>query len=64
MITIEEMEKSVGKKGRIIYLDGHIREGVIEEYHYEKGEDEEPFIFYTPQLTAFQSELDRIEIIN
>lgn len=63
MISIEEMEKAVGRKGRLVYMNGHIREGLIEEYHYEEGEDIEPFILYEPQLAAYQSELESIEIL-
>lgn len=63
MIKIEEMKKAVGEKCRIIYLDGRVREGIVEEYHYEEGEDEEPFILYEPLLAAVQSELERIEIL-
>lgn len=64
MIKVEEMKNAVGKNRIIKYLNNHIRKGVVESYHYEKGEDKEPFILYEPNLAAYQSELESIEIID
>ena len=62
MVTVSEMKKSVHKKCKIVYKNGLIKEGYIEEFQFERDEDEEPFLLYAPNLAVFQSEIERIEI--
>ena len=62
MITVNEMKKSVHKNCKIFYKSGLIKEVYVEEFQFERDEDEEPFLLYTPNLAVFQSEIERIEI--
>ena len=63
MVTTKEMKNAVHNNCKIIYKSGLIKEGYVEEFHHAESEEEEPLILYTPKLAAFQSELERIEIL-
>lgn len=61
MVTVSEMKKSVHRNCKIFYKSGLIKEGYVEEFQFERDEDEEPFLLYTPNMAVFQSEIERIE---
>jgi len=61
MITVNEMKKSVHKNCKIFYKSGLIKEVYVEEFQFERDEDEEPFLLYTPNLAVFQSEIIKVE---
>lgn len=64
MVTLEEMKKAVVHKAFVKCYNSSAKSTFIEQYHYEADEDEEPFILFEPSLAAYQSELEKIEIID
>ena len=64
MVTASEMKDAVHKNCKIIYKSGLIKEGYVEEFQFERDEDEEPFLLYTPNMAAFQSELEAIVVLD
>lgn len=55
------MKNAVHKYCKIIYNNGIVKEAFVEEFQFERDEDEEPFLLYTPNMAVFQSEIERIE---
>ena len=49
---------------KIFYKSGLIKEVYVEEFQFERDEDKEPMILYTPNMVAFQSELDEIVVLD
>ncbi len=59
----KEMKNAVHRVCRIIYKNGTVMEGFVEEYHHAQEEDEESMLLFTPNMAVFLSEIERIEII-
>ena len=64
MVTTNEMKNAVHKNCKIFYKSGLIKEVYVEEFQFERDEDEEPMILYTPNMVAFKQELDEIVVLD
>ena len=64
MVSTNEMKSVKRKRVRFYFADGEVLDSFVESYQFEEDEDEEPMLLCSGNLAVFQSELERIEIIN
>jgi len=63
MVTTKEMIDSCGHYARIKIKGKVTIESFVENYIYEEGEDKEPMILYSPSQAAWQSDIEKKEIL-
>lgn len=63
MVSVKEMKNSIKNKVIFHFIDGQTLGSFVESYEFEDGEDEEPMLLCSKNLAVFQSELEKIEII-
>lgn len=64
MISEKMMEKCVGKKIKITYIDESSEESFCEQFIRKEDDEEEAMLFLPNNLAALQSEIKSIEILD
>lgn len=64
MISEEIMEKCVGKKIKITYIDQSSEETFCEQFIRKEDDEEEAMLFLPNNLAALQSEIKSIEFLD
>lgn len=64
MISEKMMEKCVGKKIKITYIDESSEESFCEQFIRKEDDEEDAMLFLPNNLAALQSEIKSIEILD
>lgn len=64
MIDISKMKQAEGKKVRLTFKSGRIKEGFCVSYEAPADEDEEPMLFIDDDFAEVQSHIVKIEILD